>query len=432
MKQPFHGSVERKFLGVPVNRNIFGWAMYDFANSAFVTVIVTVVFSRYYQSSVVADAQLGSALWGRAVSLSMLLVGLAAPVLGAIADHTRSKKRFMVFFCYLSVAFTLALWLVRPGDVWLGFGLFVVANFGFNASNVFYNAFLPDITTRERMGRVSGLGWALGYVGGLLALVMALGIVREDVRLVFPAVGGFFGVFATLTFILLRENKGEKREHGGGLVYLRVGFLRLRDSFHQIRRLRELVKFLISYLIYNDGITTVIAFASIYGGKRFGMELDDLIYYFIIANVSSIVGAFVFGHVLDRIGARRTITITLVVWSAVVLWAYFCRSATEYYFVGVLAGIAIGASQSSSRTMLALLTPDSKMSEFFGFYAFSGKLAAVVGPLVYGEIDRLSSSDRLPILSVLVFFLAGGLLLQTVKERQGRLAAEGWEELVDS
>ncbi|MCD4828451.1 MAG: MFS transporter [Candidatus Cloacimonetes bacterium] len=412
-----------------MSRDILGWALYDFANSAFVTVIVTVVYSRYYQSEVVGDAQLGSALWGRAVSLSMLLVGLAAPVLGAIADYTHSKKRAMVFFCYLSVLFTLLLWFVRPGDIWLGFGLFVVANFGFNAGNVFYNAFLPDITTRRQMGRVSGFGWSLGYVGGLLALVMALGLVREDVRLVFPAVGAFFGVFATITFVLLREKKGER---SGGVNYLRIGFTRMRDSLRHIRRLRELVRFLLSYLIYNDGITTVIAFAAIYGGKRFGMKLDDLIIYFIIANLSSIVGAFVFGHVLDRIGARRTITITLFIWTVVVLWAFFCRSITEYYFVGVLAGIAIGASQSSSRTMLALLTPSCKMSEFFGFYAFSGKMAAVVGPLIYGEIDRLTVSDRLPLLSVLVFIIVGGLLLQTVNERKGRLAAEGWEELVDS
>lgn len=422
---------QRRFLGVPMNRNIFGWAMYDFANSAFVTVIVTVVYSRYFQSGVVGDPQWGSALWGRAVSLSMLLVGLAAPVLGAIADHTRSKKRSLMIFCFFSVIFTILLWLVKPGDVWLGFWLFVAANFGFNAANVFYNAFLSDITTREQMGRVSGFGWSLGYVGGLIALVMALGIVREDVRLVFPAIGGFFGLFAGVTFILLREKRGDA-QHGGGLKYVAAGFRRVRDSFRQIKRLRELVRFLISYLFYNDGITTVIAFASIYGGKRFGMELDDLIYYFIIANVSSIGGAFVFGHILDRIGARKTITITLFIWAAVVLWAFFCRSATEYYFVGLLAGIAMGASQSSSRTMLALLTPDSKMSEFFGFYAFSGKLAAVVGPLLYGEIDRLTTSDRLPILSVLVFIVLGGALLQTVNERRGRMAAEGWDELSDS
>jgi len=419
---------QRRFLGMPFSRNIAGWTLYDFANSAFVTVIVTVVYSRYYQGTVVADPQLGSALWGRAVSLSMLLVGLSAPLLGAMADYTRTKKHFMMFFCYLSVLFTGLLWFVRPGDVWMGFALFVVANFGFNASNVFYNAFLPEICRREEMGRVSGLGWGVGYVGGLLALLSALGLVRGNVSRVYPVIALFFGLFATITFILLRERRNEDPST---LNYVRIAVHRLRTTFANIRRMRELVKYLISYLIYNDGITTIIAFASIYGGKRFGMKLDDLVYYFIIANVTSIIGAFIFGYVLDFIGAKRTITLTLVIWSGVVLWAYFCRSAAEYYFVGALAGIAIGASQSSSRTMLALLTPDSKMTEFFGFYAFSGKLAAIFGPLIYGEIDRMSSSDRLPILSVLVFIVVGGVLLQSVNERRGRVAAEGWDELTD-
>ena len=243
------------------------------------------------------------------------------------------------------------------------------------------------------------------------------------INLVFPAVAVFFGLFAIPTFFLLKEiRRPSKRTN-----YIKTAVTRIKTSFKSIKEFKELIRFILSYLIYNDGIIIVISFAAIYGATRFGMNEKQLITYFVIANVTSMIGAFIFGYILDKIGAKKTITITLLIWIAVVIWAYFCRSLNEFYFVGLLAGIAIGSSQSSSRTMLALLTPPDKMAEFFGFYSVTGRIASIFGPLVYGEISRITGNQKWAILSVAVFFICGALILQTVNEEKGKRTALYWK-----
>ena len=406
-----------------LTKNIFGWLMYDFANSSFTTIIVTVVYSLYFKEVVVNQEELGTALWGRAVSISMLLVAISAPIFGAVADYSRAKKRFLFYTTYLTVIFTALLYFVQAGNIFTGMLFFIIANFGFNSGMVFYNALLPDIAGRNDLGKVSGWGWALGYVGGLLSLVLVLPLVKKNlVNLAFPAVALFFGLFALFTFFLLKKvKKPSKRAN-----YFKTALQRFTTTSKNIRKFKELLKFICCYLFYNDGIVVVISFAAIYGATRFGMTLKQLIPYFIITNLTSMVGAFIFGYILDKIGAKKTITITLLIWIAVVIWAFFCGSAKEFYCVGLLAGLAIGSSQSSSRTMLALLTPDDKMTEFFGFYAFTGKVAAIAGPFIYGEVARITGSQRWAILSVLAFFLAGMIILQTVNENRGRQIAIDW------
>ncbi len=300
---------------------------------------------------------------------------------------------------------------------------FIIANFGFNSGNVFYNALLPDVAPRDQLGKVSGWGWAVGYIGGLVSLLLMLPLIHNKwINLVFPAVAVFFGLFALPTFFLLKEiRRPSKRTN-----YIRTAIIRIKTSFKNIKEFKELIRFIFSYLVYNDGIIIVISFAAIYGATRFDMNEKQLITYFVIANVTSMIGAFIFGYILDKIGAKRTITITLLIWIAVVVWAYFCRSLNEFYYVGLLAGIAIGSSQSSSRTMLALLTPPDKMAEFFGFYSVTGKLASIFGPLVYGEISRITGNQKWAILSVAIFFICGALILQTVNEEKGKRTALSW------
>lgn len=407
-----------------MNKNIFGWIMYDFANSSFTTIIVTVIYSVYFKEVVVNQGELGTALWGRAISISMLFVAVSAPIFGAVADFSRAKKKFLFYNCYLTVIFTALLFFVRAGDIHQGMWFFIVANFGFNSGNVFYNALLPEVTNRENMGKVSGWGWAVGYIGGMISLLIVLPLVHNKwTHLVFPTVAAFYGIFAIPTFLLLKEvRKPSKRTN-----YFKTAFKRIHTSLKNIRDFKELLKFIVSYLIYNDGIIIVISFAAIYGATRFDMGSKQLITYFIIANVTSMVGAFVFGYVLDKIGAKKTISLTLFIWIAVVIWAFMCKSVHEFYLVGMLAGIAIGSSQSGSRSMLALLTPKDKMAEFFGFYSVTGRIASVLGPLVYGEISRLSGDQKWAILSVLIFFILGLLILQTVNEPKGRMAAISWQ-----
>jgi len=408
-----------------MNKKIFGWIMYDFANSSFTTIIVTVIFSVYFKDVVVNAGEFGTALWGRAVSISMLMVALLAPIFGAVADYSRAKKRFLFYTTYLTIIFTALLYFVKAGDIQKGMTFFIIANFGFNSALVFYNALLPEIAQRKDMGKVSGWGWGVGYLGGLSSLLLVLPLVHNKmIRFTFPAVALFFLVFSLFTFFLLKEvKKTSKRTN-----YFRTAFNRIKTSAKHIKQFRELLKFFVSYLIYNDGIVIVISFASIYGATRFGMSTKQLINYFIIAQLTSIAGAFVFGYILDKIGAKKTISITIIIWIFVILGAFFCETIPQYYLVGMLAGIAIGSSQSSSRTMLALLTPDAKMAEFFGFYSFTGKMASIAGPLIYGEIARVTGSQRWAIISVLAFFIGGLVILQTVNESKGKQIALDWTE----
>jgi MFS transporter, UMF1 family len=412
-----------------LNKNLIGWMIYDFANSSFTTIIVTVIYSAYFMKVVVPNNEaLGTALWGRAISISMTLVALSAPIFGAVADFSRAKKRFLFFNCYLTVIFTALLFFVQRGDIFIGMLFFIIANFGFNSANVFYDAFLPEISSHEDMGKVSGMGWSLGYVGGLLSLVIALVVVKWNVRYVFPAIALFFGFFAIFTFLWLKEIKLPSKRSN----YFRIAVQRIKFTFTHVFHFKELGKFLIAYLIYNDGIITVIVFAAIYGVNQFAMTQQEIIKYFIYAQFTSILGSYVFGHITDKIGAKRALTLSLFIWTGVVIWAFFCATKLEYYYVGMTAGLAIGSSQANSRTLLALLTPKDKQAEFFGFYAVTGRLSSIFGPLVYGEIALRTGSQRYSILSLIAFFFVGGVLLQFVNEKKGKQAALEYREEEDS
>jgi MFS transporter, UMF1 family len=399
-----------------LSKQIFGWMMYDFANSAFTTIIVTVVYSVYFINTVVGgDPGYGEMLWGRAIGISMTMVALTAPIMGAVADFSRSKKKFLFINCYLTVIFTALLFFVGPGQVSKGMIFFIIANFGFNSANVFYDAFLPEITTAENVGKVSGFGWALGYVGGLLSLLISLVLINYDVRWVFPMIAAHFFIFSLVTFFWLKEvRRPSKRTN-----YFRVAYARVYTSLKNIRQYPQLLRFIFSYFIYNDAITTVIAFASIYGIVRFGMDTKAMLIYFILAQFTSILGAGFFGWLTDKKGVKLSLSIALSIWVLVVFWAFFCSSAKEYYFVGLLAGLAIGSSQANSRTMLSMLTPADREAEFFGFYTLTGRLSSIVGPILYGWIAHRTGEIRYSILTLILFFSAGLILLQFVDPQKG-------------
>ncbi len=399
-----------------LNKSIFGWMMYDFANSAFTTIIVTVVYSVYFMQTVVGgDPGYGEMLWGRAIGISMTLVALTAPIMGAVADFSRSKKKFLFINTYLTIIFTALLYFVKPGQIGRGMLFFIVANYGFNTANVFYDAFLPELSDVKTVGKVSGYGWALGYVGGLLSLLISVLIINYEVRWVFPAIALHFLVFSIFTFVWLKEvRRPSKRSN-----YLKVAYGRVLSSLKNIRRYPQLLRFIFSYFIYNDAITTVIAFASIYGITRFGMDTKAMLIYFILAQFTSILGSALFGWLTDKKGVKLSLSGALTIWLVVVLWAFFCKSATEYYFVGLMAGLAIGSSQANSRSMLSVLTPKNHEAEFFGFYALTGRLSAILGPILYGWIAHKSGDIRYSILTLIIFFAAGIIILQTVDPKKG-------------
>jgi len=407
------------------NRSLLGWMLYDFANSAFTTIIVTVVYSVYFIKTVVGgDPGYGEMLWGRAIGISMTLVALTAPIFGAVADFSRGKKRMLFLNCYLTVIFTALLYFIQPGAIFLGMLFFIIANYGFNSANVFYDAFLPEISKPEDIGKVSGMGWALGYVGGLFSLLVALVLVKVNVRLVFPAVALHFFLFSLFTFFWLKElQRPSKRSN-----YFRIAWQRVSFSLRNIARLPQLLRYLISYFVYNDGITTVIVFASVYGNQRFGMSTTQMITYFILAQFTSILGAALFGWLTDRLNVKVSLSISLLIWIAVVIWAFFCGSAREYYYVGLVAGLAIGSSQANSRTMLSMLTPVNRQAEFFGFYTLTGRLSSIIGPIIYGWIAHKTGDIRFSILSLILFFILGFIALQGVRLEEGKAQALNMKE----
>lgn len=397
-------------------KSTVGWMFYDFANSAFTTVIVSVVYNFYFQQNVALGPQgYGERLWGLAVGLSMTLVAITAPILGAVADYSRGKKRMLFFFAWLTVIFTSLLYFVQRGDVLMGMLFFIVANYSFNSANVFYDAFLPELSSAADIGKVSGYGWAFGYLGGLLSLVISLLLVKINVRLVFPMIGLHIFIFSLITLFLLREvRRPSKRTN-----YLRVAKNRITFSLSHMKNLPNLLKYLLSYFVYNDGIYTVIVFATPFGMKRFGMTVQNMIVYFILAQFTSVIGAAFFGWLTDKLNVKASLSWSLLIWIAVIIWAYFCRSATEYYCVGLLAGLAIGSSQANSRTMLSVLTPKERQAEFFGFFTLTGRLSSIFGPILYGWIALRTGNLRLAILSLLGFFVLGWLVLQSVSLKEG-------------
>ncbi len=413
---------------VATRSQIFSWTLFDFANTAFSVVVVTVIYSRYFTNHVAGGQRW---LWGLAVSLSMVLAALIAPPLGAVADYSRNRKRFLLLFTLASVLCTALLYFVQAGMIAAGVILFVIANIGFEGGLVFYDAFLPGITTRSTYGRVSGYGFAMGYLGALSILLLVILVLPEAsrpeylqyVRMTFVMAAVFFLLFSLPLFFYVHEPPLQGARPPS---LLRAGFARARGTLRDLfveKRHPSISRFLISFFIYNDGILTVIAFAAIFAESTLKMSDAGIIAFFAIVQTSAILGSVAFGVITDAIGPKRTIGITLVLWIGIVTGAYFVDSIEFFYVIALLAGVAIGSSQSASRSLMALLTPTGREAEFFGFYdGLCGKASAVIGPLTYGIIADLTN-ERTAALSIGLFFLAGLLLLQGVKEPERRPAS---------
>ena len=400
---------------------IFSWTLFDFANTAFSVIVVTVVYSRYFTHQVAGGRRW---LWGLAVSISMICAAVLSPPLGAAADFSHNRKKFLFVFTLVCVICTALLFTVQQGMVVLGILFFVIANIGFEGGLVFYDAFLPRLTAKGTYGRVSGYGFAMGYLGALVILLIVNLMLPESahpdyyhyVRLSFVAAALFFFIFSLPFFVMVPEPPLTVER--GKSVFLR-GFREAASTLRALFLEKEhpsVSRFLISFFIYNDGILTVIAFAAIFAADILHMSDKEIIVFFAVVQTSAVVGSLVFGSVTDRIGAKKTITITLLIWIGVSIGAYFVQTVASFYGIAMCAGVAIGSSQSASRSLMALLTPREREAEYFGFYdGLCGKASAVVGPLVYGVIADLTT-ERFAVLSIGAFFVTGLILLQKVVE----------------
>lgn len=401
---------------MPVRRReIFGWACYDFANSSFTTVIITVVFSLYFVGVVNQDQPGGYALWSAMLAVSQGVVILVSPALGALADVTARKKAFLAVSALACSAATAALWFTGPGTVALAFGLIVVANIAFSLGENFCASFLPEISTPATAGRISAFGWGFGYFGGLLSLVLALGLIQglpeQGVRASFLMTGVFFALASLPTLLLLRERAVPQPGAAGRAV--REAGARLLEAFHEIRRHRALAVFFAAFFFLMCGLTAVFAFAAIVAGKQFGFTQKETIGLFAALQLSAAAGALGFGWLQDRIGARPVLVVSVLGWVGVSLAAALCSSKPSFWIIGCAAGLVMGSTQSACRAVVSTLTPPGREGEVFGFWGFFGKLAAVLGPLAYGALAEAVSLQAAS-LGNLVFFVAGLVVLAAV------------------
>lgn len=418
--------------------------MYDWANSAFATSILAAILPVYFATLVPEEGiavQWGtlkittkaSALWAYGVSFSFFVTALTAPILGALADFAGYKKRFLFGFTYVGATLTSLLYFVQEGDYWLCLGLFMAANMGFAGSITFYNAFLPEVAPEKKLDWVSGKGYAFGYIGGgiLLAIHMliinyheSLGIPDRSlsIRISLSSVGIWWGLFAIPLFLWVPEVKRPYNQRQK-FSYLKYGFIRFFRTLRSFRNYKDLLWFLVAFLIYNDGIQTVIAMAAIFGKTALGLDTGTLIGTLLMTQFVAFPGALMFAKLAQRIQPKSAIIITLMLWIGIVTYAYFLRSAVEFWILGGLVGLVLGGSQAISRSLYAQLIPRARPAEFFGFFSISAKFACIFGPLVFGLITDLSENPRNAIISLVLFFVVGMILLSRVNMERGRLKA---------
>ena len=405
-----------------INKVVTAWGSFDFAMSSFSSIMVTFVFPIYFINSIVKDGH-GDKYWGFTLSASMLLVAIITPLLGAMADVLRNKKAFISIFTYVPIECTVLLYFMQSGMVLISAALFVLANAGYEGGTVFYDAFLPEITTPKTFGRVSGFGYALGYFGSLVILIANLPFLESTPKypngnpITFLVTAAFYAIFALPMFIFVPERR--RKENLSFVQLTKRGFAQLTTTVRHIRQYKDITRFLVAFFLYNDAILTVILFAAPFARKTLDFSWTQLAIWFAMIQIVAVIGSLIFGRFADKHGPKLTITITLFVWIAVVTAAYFTTTATEFYFVGALAGVSLGSSQAASRGFMALLTPPEHTAEFFGFYdGFCGKASAVIGPIVFGVLSDFFGNQRPAIWAMAAFFIIGLILLRRVNEHR--------------
>jgi UMF1 family MFS transporter len=424
-------------------KTIFGWCMYDWANSAYITTAAVALLPDYFARAVVGEDGINlfgmnltaTTLWGYMLGTAAFLVFLFGPVLGAIADFSSSKKRFLTSFAYTGSLFAMMLYFCKSGDVGLTIALFMGTQVCFVAGNVFYDAFLPQIASEDKLDSVSAKGYAFGYVGGSLQFAIALGLVAmqktpEDqamaARIGMAMTGIWWAGWTLLTMKYLKEVKvpyelpEAYRNRPKALAYLALGISRTVATAKRVGRFKHLTLFLVAYMIYNDGIHTVTSMATIYGTEELRLSTTALMVTLLLVQVVAIGGALVFSRIANRIGAKRAVMCALVLWSGVVTYGYFIHTATEFFVLGIIVGVVLGGTQALSRSFYGAMIPEQASAEFYGFYSVFSKFSSIWGPVTFGFIKQITGSARLAIISLMIFFIVGLILLGFVDEEKAK------------
>lgn len=419
-------------------KTIFGWSMYDWANSAFATTIIAGFFPVFFKEfwSTGVDTTISTARLGVANSIAGIIVALLAPILGAIADKGTSKKKFLLFFAYMGIVMTSSLYMVSKGNWQLAIMLYIFASIGFSGGNIFYDALITGVASKKKMDFVSALGFSLGYLGGgiLFALNVWMVLMPETfgfsdaagaIKFSFLTVGIWWAVFSVPLILFVKEPKNIQTKSAMNVV--KAGFTQLKETFQEIRHLKTIFLFLAAYWFYIDGVSTIVRMAVDYG-MSIGFERNDLILALLLTQFVGFPSAIGFGYLGGKIGAKRSIFIAIAVYLFVSIWGAFIQSKFEFYILAVIIGLVQGGIQALSRSFYAKIIPVNKSAEYFGFYNMLGKSAAVLGPVLMGGVGLLvksmgyssNTASRVSITSLSFFFIAGGILLYFVSEEKGK------------
>ena len=432
-------------------KEIVGWAMFDFANQAYTLLIITVIFGDLFTRVIVGDApdyRLGNLLWSLALAASYLLVVVAAPVAGAVMDFQRSRKRFLFMSYMATVVTTALLYFATPGHWWLGMVLIIASNFAYAIGESFIASFLPGLGPAKSLGWISGFGWGVGYVGGLVATAFALVFLGEvsaenfeTIRWVGPFAAVFFLVAAIPTFVFVKE-RGRRQQLPPGESLVRMGFARVRQTLREMRHFQDLSILMVSVFFTMAGISIIISFAFIYGAQVIGWEEPVRVMMFVTVQVTATIGAISFGFIQSSVGAKRTYMMTLLLWMLAILAIWQTPGLTAlahrvlgvdwqaqyvFLFAGVLSGLSLGSAQSAGRALVGILSPRSKASEMFGFWGLASKLAAVPGLVGLGLIQAALGLANAIVFCLLLFAL-GLVAVWRLDEARGTRVAAQWRE----
>lgn len=418
-------------------REVWAWAMFDFANSGYTTVVITAIFNAYFVAVVAQNASWGTFAWTLSLGLSYGLIILTAPALGAYADAYGTKKQLLFASTVGCVLFTALLYFAGPGDLWLAMVFIVLGNFFFGTGENLIAAFLPELAKGNALGKVSGWGWSLGYLGGLVSLGCSLAYVTwaqehglspaQFVPVTMLITAALFALSSLPTFLYLKE-RALPQPHRRGRNVLGESFARLGETLQHAGKFRDLARFLACLVFYQAGIQTVITLAAIYAQQVMGFSTQDTMVLVLVVNVTASAGAFAFGNLQDRIGHIPMMALTLVGWIIMVLFAWMAETRTMFWVAANVAGLCLGASQSAGRALVAYFSPSSRRAEFFGLWGLAVKLSSILGPVTYGWVSWISGGDhRLAMLISGVYFVIGLFILSSVDAARGREAAIGEE-----
>ncbi|MEM1112656.1 MAG: MFS transporter [Pseudomonadota bacterium] len=423
-------------------RELWSWAFYDFANSGYATVVLTTIYSAFFVGVVAGEAAglapgTATLLWTAAIAAANLLVLLSAPVLGAVADYRACKKLFLGISSLACVIGTACLAIAGPGELWLALPVLILSAIAFATGENFIAAFLPEIANDSNMGRISGYGWSLGYFGGLLTLGLCLVYINSaeargqtaaqfvPVTLVLTAV--IFALAALPTLLWLRE-RARPRALPAGFSFLRAGFSEVASTLRRAAQLTDLFRFLMCLTVYQAGVATVIVVAAIYAQEVFEFDATEMIVLIMVVNLTAAAGAFVFGFIQDRIGSVPALAGGLIVWIAAIAVSWIAQDKATLWFAGNLIGLAMGSTQAGGRALVGQFTPAGRSGEFFGLWGLAARAAAIIGPLSYGLVNRLTEGNhQAALLSTLGFFVVGLVLLLSVNERRGIAARDAYQ-----